>query len=171
MFEIRCRLARTFLAPALSAALLAASQAAAAGEDAPRQIIGPVAVDIVKVRDGDTVEVDAHIWPQQTVRVAVRLRGVDAPEMRGGCESERRAALAARDRLSVLLAGGSVTVSEVEGDKYFGRVLAVLSAKGEPDVAATLLGEGLVVAYGGKARRDWCTEPQGLTGLVKRLGG
>lgn len=129
---------------------------AAAGDDAGAAIAGPIAVDVVKVRDGDTVEVEAHIWPQQTVRVAVRLRGIDAPELRAKCGGEKTAALAAKARLAALLATGGVTLSNVSGDKYFGRVLAEMSAGGEPDVGRRLLREGLVVPYGGKARRDWC---------------
>lgn len=119
-------------------------------------ISGPIAAEVVKVRDGDTVEVSAHIWPQQTVAVAVRLRGIDAPEISGKCAAEKQAAQAARVRLSELLAGGGVTLANVSGDKYFGRVLAEMSAQGTADVGAILLQEGLVAPYGGSKRRDWC---------------
>lgn len=108
------------------------------------------------MRDGDTVEVEAHIWPQQTVRVAVRLRGIDAPELKAKCQGEKTAALAARDRLGALLAGGKVRLLNVSGDKYFGRVLAEMSAEGEADIGKALLEEGLVVPYSGARRRDWC---------------
>ena len=128
----------------------------AAAVSAERGIAGPVAADVIKVRDGDTVEVDAHIWPQQTVRVAVRLRGIDAPELRAHCPSEKTAALAAKTRLAALLAPGGVTLTNISGDKYFGRVLAEISAAGGADIGRILLHEGLVVSYGGKARRNWC---------------
>ena len=141
------------LLPSL-ALLLAASTTGRAREDA---ISGPITAEVVKVRDGDTVEVTAHIWPQQTVAVAVRLRGIDAPEMSGKCDAEKQAAGAAKARLSALLAGGAVTISNVSGDKYFGRVLAEMSAAGHADVGAVLLRERLVAPYQGKARRDWCT--------------
>lgn len=127
--------------------------------DDDRTITGPVSAEVIKVRDGDTLEVEAHIWPQQTVKVAVRLRGIDAPELRAKCEGEKAAALAARDRLTALIGAGLVALHDVSGDKYFGRVLARVSALQEADVGARLLREGLVVPYGGKARRDWCTDP------------
>ena len=141
---------RAFLALSF---LLAAVSAGVAREAA---ISGPIAAEVVKVRDGDTVEVTAHIWPQQTVAVAVRLRGIDAPEISGKCPAEKEAAQVARARLVALLAGGTVTLANVSGDKYFGRVLAEMSAAGKDDVGAILLREGLVAPYGGKARRDWC---------------
>jgi endonuclease YncB( thermonuclease family) len=136
----------------LALALVAPGTALAAEGD----IAGPVAADVVKVRDGDTIEVEAHIWPQQFVRVAVRLRGIDAPELKARCDAEKTAALAAKARLTVLLAPGGVTLTKISGDKYFGRVLAEISAADGADIAATLLREGLVVPYRGAARRDWC---------------
>ncbi|WAP70646.1 hypothetical protein [Jiella pelagia] len=75
--------------------------AAEAGELAyQREIAGPVAANVVKVRDGDTVEVEAFVWPMQSVHVAVRLRGIDAPEKRGKCEAEKAAAARATARLT-----------------------------------------------------------------------
>ncbi|GGD01792.1 thermonuclease family protein [Aureimonas glaciei] len=144
--------------------VLAATGAVHAAE---RDIAGPVAADVVKVRDGDTIEVEAHIWPQQFVRVAVRLRGIDAPELKARCDAEKTAALAAKARLTALLAPGGVTLTRISGDKYFGRVLAEISAQNGADIAATLLREGLVVPYRGAARRDWCAGvalPQGAAG-------
>ncbi|KQT42906.1 nuclease [Aureimonas sp. Leaf454] len=139
----------------LFATLLGATSGLRADEVGER-IAGPVAATILKVRDGDTVEVEAFIWPQQVVRVAVRLRGIDAPELKAKCEGEKTAALAARDRLIELVAGGDVALSDVAGDKYFGRVLARLSAGAESDLSKRLLEEGLVAPYDGGRRRDWC---------------
>lgn len=134
-------------------ALLAPANARA---DDGHRIAGPVAADIVKVRDGDTIEVEAHIWPGQVAEVAVRLRGIDAPELKAKCEREKRAALAARDRLTSLAGTDGVQLLDVSGDKYFGRVLARVAAGDEPDLAQRLLAEGLVAPYDGGRRRDWC---------------
>ena len=137
--------------------------ALAAEDDAPpREIAGPVAARVIKVRDGDTVEVEAYIWPQQSVTVAVRLRNVDAPELKGQCEAERASALQARERFAALVGEGPVELRRISGDKYFGRVLADLASATEPDIARRLLREGLVDAYDGGRRRDWCTAVGGL---------
>ncbi len=140
-------------------ALLLAIPAGAAhadDDDYPRAISGPVEARVLKVRDGDTVEVEAFVWPMQAVQVAVRLKGIDAPEKRGRCEAEKAAAEIARDRLVALIGSGNVTLTGISGDKYFGRVLATLSVPGQPDLGRVLLREGLVVRYEGGKRRDWC---------------
>lgn len=136
--------------------LLATIAPPAGAGDAPREIAGPIEARVIKVRDGDTVEVAAFVWPQQTIEIAVRLRGIDAPELRGACDAERKAAVAARDRLRDLLSSGTVQLHAVAGDKYFGRVLAALSTDGHSDVATTLIAEGLVDPYDGGRRHDWC---------------
>lgn len=120
------------------------------------RIEGPVTAGVVNVRDGDTIEVEAHIWPGQVARVAVRLRGIDAPELKAKCEAEKTAALAAKDRLTQLVGSQGVRLFDVSGDKYFGRVLAKVSGGETPDLAKRLLSEGLVATYDGGRRRDWC---------------
>lgn len=55
-----------------------------------QEIPGPVPAEILHIVDGDTVGVRAHTWPGQYVEIRVRLRGVDAPEIRRvACEAER----------------------------------------------------------------------------------
>ncbi|WP_427025094.1 thermonuclease family protein [Aureimonas ureilytica] len=135
---------------------LAPAFAAEESPPPPREIDGPIMARVIKVRDGDTVEVEAYIWPLQAVTVAVRLRGVDAPELKGQCEAERATAREARDRLKALIGDGPVHLRRVSGDKYFGRVLADLATETEPDLGQRLLREGLVDAYDGGRRRNWC---------------
>jgi len=152
----------TVLRLALALSLLAGAASAAPDDDLPpREIVGPVEARVLKVRDGDTVEVEAYVWPLQTVTVAVRLRNVDAPELRGKCEEEKAAARRARERLAELVGEGSVTIRHISGDKYFGRVLAEMGSAAAPDLGAVLLREGLVDAYDGGRRRDWCAPAVG----------
>ncbi|MBB3951003.1 thermonuclease family protein [Aureimonas jatrophae] len=147
---------RPLLALVLVLTALAPAARAADDPSPPREIAGPVEARVVRVRDGDTVEVEAFVWPMQSVSVAVRLRNVDAPELRAKCDSERRSAEAARERFRQLVGQGPVFLSQVSGDKYFGRVLARLGTRDTPDIGAVLLREGLVDAYDGGRRRDWC---------------
>ena len=122
----------------------------------PKAIAGPVQARVTKVRDGDTVEVEAYVWPMQAVHVAVRLKGVDAPEHRGKCAAEKRAADVATARLTALLGDGTVSLFDVSGGKYYGRVLARISTAYDKDLSKTLLKEGLVAPYSGGKRRNWC---------------
>ena len=40
--------------------------------------------------DGDTVYVEAAIWPNMTWTGGIRVLGVDTPEIRGRCELEKK---------------------------------------------------------------------------------
>ena len=117
---------------------------------------GPYSAVVERVVDGDTLAVRVRIWVGQDVGVLVRLRGIDAPELRGRCDSETRRAGEAAMALGRLVAEVTVRLSQVEGDKYFGRVVAdVTTASGE-DVADMLLADGFARAYDGGARAQWC---------------
>jgi endonuclease YncB( thermonuclease family) len=109
------------------------------------------------VLDGDTFEARVRVWPGMDITTKVRLRGIDAPEMRARCAEERIKAEAARDALSSLLARGQVGISGVGLDKYGGRVLAEASARQTANVAGALLAGGHVRRYGGGRRESWCS--------------
>ncbi len=119
-------------------------------------VAGPIAADVTSVVDGDTLKVDARIWPGQVIRVSVRIRGVDAPELRGRCAEERAAALRAREVLLRFVADGQVSLVEISGDKYFGRVIADLVTPDGRHASDVLLGGGHARAYSGRTRSSWC---------------
>jgi endonuclease YncB( thermonuclease family) len=134
---------------------------AAAGEATPlvkarAPLAGVYRAQILNVVDGDTVEARIHVWMGQEVVARVRLRDIDAPEIGGACGQERDRAVAARDRLSALLSGSSVTLADIGPDKYFGRVVARVLDAGGGDVGQALLSEGLARPYKGGRREAWC---------------
>jgi len=71
------------------------------------------------------------------------------------CPRERIAAAEARDALAALLDGQPVTISNIGGDKYYGRVLADVET-GEGAVAPIMLSRSLVRHYSGGRRRPYC---------------
>jgi endonuclease YncB( thermonuclease family) len=111
---------------------------------------------VLYINDGDTFEARVRIWPGMEVTTKVRLRAVDAPEMKYRCEDERVKAAAARDALAVMLRQGSVTITNVGQDKYGGRVDADVATAGTANVADALLAKGLVRSYDGGRRESWC---------------
>lgn len=116
-------------------------------------IEGPVSATVIKVIDGDTLLVRAMPWPQHSVDVYVRLRGIDAPELKARCETERFAARTARRVLGEKVPEASeVRLSRISGDKYFGRVLADVHLEDGSDPAEDLLAGGYVRHYGGGKR-------------------
>jgi hypothetical protein len=46
---------------------------------------GPVNAELLRVIDGDTIEVRARIWLGLDLTTRVRLSGIDAPELDGAC--------------------------------------------------------------------------------------
>jgi endonuclease YncB( thermonuclease family) len=112
--------------------------------------------EVLRVIDGDTFEARVRIWPGMDVTTKVRLRGIDAPEMRARCEDERVKAIAAREALQNILDQGSIGISGVGQDKYGGRVDADVSTAGTPDVSAALLEAGFARRYFGGRRESWC---------------
>ena len=154
-------------AAGLTAGALVAPVGVSRGDDAvasiqPRQPPAPSALrgghpaELLRVIDGDTFEARVRIWPGMDVTTKIRLRGIDAPELRASCEDERVKAIAAREALLRILNEGSVGISGVAQDKYGGRVDADVSTARTPDVAAAMLDGGLARSYFGGRRAGWC---------------
>jgi endonuclease YncB( thermonuclease family) len=100
---------------------------------------GPYEAEVVRIIDGDTVSVRVAVWPGLVAEYAVRIRGIDAPEIfRPGCAEERIWGENARDvaeRLYLRLPEARVARGEpapafrlrnVQYDAFSGRVVADL---------------------------------------------
>ncbi len=112
--------------------------------------------EVLRVIDGDTFEARVRVWPGLDITTKVRLRGIDAPELKARCPAERAMAEAARDALRDMLAAGGVSVSVVVPDKYGGRVDADAGTRAVANVSAALLANGHGRRYGGGRRLPWC---------------
>ncbi len=75
-----------------------------------------VPIEILRVIDGDTIEVRARIWLDQFLVTRVRLRDIDAPESTGRCPAEVAMAEAARRHLSALAGSGQAYLADVGRD-------------------------------------------------------
>ena len=117
---------------------------------------GPVPARVMRVIDGDTIVVRARIWLGQDIEIQVRFDGVDAPEMNGKCENERRLAIKARDFIVSLTAGGIVVLRQIHYGKYAGRVVARVLSPDDKDFSKALLQAGLGRLYNGRRRASWC---------------
>ena len=129
---------------------------------------GPVPATVIEVMDGDTVKVRARIWLGQDLSTRVRLAGIDAPELNGGCARERALAERARAFLAGYLAaadGGPVEVRlfEVRYGKYARRVVARMETAEAIDLGAALIAAGLAQPYDGGRRPTWCDESMDIT--------
>ena len=131
----------------ISAMCVALASAALASEQR-------VPATVLSVYDGDTITVEARIWPGMTWKGRVRVRGVDTPEIRGKCAAEKAAAIAARDFVRDAV-GDAVILAGVEHGKYAGRVVADVVLADGRNLAAVLIAAGYAPYEGGR-RRGWC---------------
>lgn len=114
------------------------------------------AVDVIRTIDGDTFEARVHLPPDLALTTRVRLRGIDAPELKASCQQELQMAEAATNALRALLAEGGVTIFNVGPDKYAGRVVADAATRRTASVSSAMLAAGHARSYGGGHRSGWC---------------
>ena len=142
-------------------ALLILTGAAAAQED----VANPYALyyaEVVRVIDGDTLDLRVDLWPGLQAIYAVRVRGIDAPELRrAGCEEQRIWAEEAKAQVAKLYDIGSrIKLENVEYDAYSGPVVADVR-RGRSDrwifLADEVVERGLAVAWTpDMADVPWC---------------
>ena len=119
---------------------------------------GPYRATDPRVIDGDTIEITVHVWPGISIRTALRLDGVDAPEITAATACERALAAAARDGVVRMIAGAPLAADAIAPDKYGGRMRGRLIA-GDIDIAAALLRAGHARPYTA-APIPWCSDAQ-----------
>ena len=111
-------------------------------------------VKILKVVDGDTVDVDIDlgfgVWLRNE---RVRIMGIDTPESRTSDKVEKVFGLAAKARLISLLGVDAILETQVhKGENMkgkFGRILGNFTTMNGEHCADVLLREGHAVAYSG----------------------
>ena len=95
--------------------------------------------------DGDTGWENGEKW---------RIAGIDTPELsQPACAAEKRVALAARDRMRSLMAGG-YSLSGRDSDRYGRRLVTVTLADGR-DAGEVLVAEGLSQRWPNRGN-PWC---------------
>jgi len=107
--------------------------------------------------DGDTIRFDIPgVHPLLGKNIPVRVRGVDAPEIRARCPEEKALAQRAKAMVRERLSNATrIILMEVGRDKYF-RIVAKVVADGM-DVGEMLIDAGLAVPYdGGRKLTGWC---------------
>jgi endonuclease YncB( thermonuclease family) len=115
-------------------------------------------VDVIRTIDGDTFEARVHLLPGLEMTTRVRLRGIDAPELKASCPQELRMAEAAGVALRGLLDEGGVSIYHIGPDKYNGRVVADAATRRTESVSAALLAAGHARSYNGGHRSGWCAD-------------
>ncbi len=112
--------------------------------------------EVINVYDGDTFRVNIDEFPPIIgENIAIRILGIDTPEIKGNCQQERQLAIKARDFTRKYLNSGSViSLTDLKRDKYF-RILANVYIDGK-NLGDALLMQNLAVVYLGKKKFNWC---------------
>jgi endonuclease YncB( thermonuclease family) len=126
---------------------------AAAAKDS---LAGPLRAEVIRVIDGDTLDVRAHIWIGQHIETRVRLNQIDTPELRGKCPAEKKRAQEAKQALIGLTQTHYVVLKNIQYGKYAGRVLADVETLTGNNLSALLIEKGLAKPYDGGKRSNWC---------------
>ena len=111
---------------------------------------------VISVYDGDTFRVDIDsLSPIVGKNIAIRLEGVDTPEIRGQCQYENDLALLARDFVRDKLRNAKeIKLNDIQRGKYF-RVVAKVFIDGV-SLEKELLEKELAYRYNGGKKTSWC---------------
>lgn len=110
--------------------------------------------EIVKVRDGDTFVINVKNIPDVFgEEIAVRIRGIDTPELNDERDEIQKISIQAKEELERLLySGEKVVLYDLGRDKYF-RLLASVKV-GDIDIAEYMIERGLAKEYDG-GKKVW----------------
>lgn len=126
--------------------------------DAPREQILRYRAEYLNNYDGDSVTLLIHAWvePPVYVEAKVRLLGIDTPEIRGKCDTEKALAAEAKTFVTEALIEAKYIYVDVVGRGKYGRLLVVLTYD-NTNLATELVELGYARIYE-KRRAGWCGE-------------
>ncbi len=119
-------------------------------------INGPIKAHVLKVIDGDTLFVEAHIWLDQSVKTFIRINGIDTAEKKAKCAYEKKMANKATDFVKKHVDQKEVFLHNIHYGKYAGRVVADVYTSDNEKLSDLLYSQDLARHYTGGKRASWC---------------
>ena len=114
---------------------------------------------ILRVIDGDTVEIEAPYLPAPLKpKLSIRVFGVDTPEkgFRGQCDKEKQLGAEATEFTKKLVKeANKIEIEIMKWDKFGGRVLGDVIIDGA-SLTALLISNGYAREYYGDKKQSWC---------------
>ena len=112
--------------------------------------------EVVKIVDGDTIDILIDLGFGLTKKERVRLAGIDTPESRTTNLEEKEMGLQAKDALTGMLESAEEIKVKTEKDGKFGRMLGWLWADDDmTSLNHQLVNDGYAWAYdGGSKEKD-----------------
>ena len=111
---------------------------------------------VTSIYDGDTFRADIKGYPPIVgKRMAIRINGIDTPELKAHCKKEKILARAAKKvTVNLLRSAHIIELRNIKRGKYF-RLIADVYADGK-SIAKELMRRHLAVPYYGGHKVDWC---------------
>ena len=111
---------------------------------------------VISIYDGDTLRVNIDSFPDIIGKnIRIRLKGIDAPEIKGKCQREIDLAIMARDYLrNAINQSSQIELRNIQRGKYF-RIVGELYIDGE-NMSNNLIRRKLAYHYNGGKKRSWC---------------
>ena len=111
---------------------------------------------VISIYDGDTLRANIDSFPDIVGKnIRIRIKGIDAPEIKGKCQKEIDLAIMARDYLrNAINQSSQIELRNIERGKYF-RIIGDLYIDGE-NISKGLIKEKLAYIYHGGKQRSWC---------------
>ena len=111
---------------------------------------------VISIYDGDTLRVNIDSFPDIVGKnIRIRIKGIDAPEIKGKCQKEIDLAIMARDYLrNAINQSSQIELRNIERGKYF-RIVGELYIDGE-NISNNLIKRKLAYYYNGRKKRSWC---------------
>ena len=117
----------------------------------------PISAHATRVIDGDSIVITAHLWLNLYQETVLRLAHVDAPEIRGKCDAEKTKAEEAKQFVRSWIEGSdTLTIHDIQQDKFGGRVVGRIVNERNQDLGQLLLANMLARPYEGASRDSWC---------------
>lgn len=121
---------------------------------------------IVKVVDGDTVDVEIDLGFSLTKKERIRLAGIDTPETRTRDEEEKKLGIDAKEYLSMRLESSKNLIVKTEKDGKYGRMLGWLFDDDNRSINRDMVDLGYAWSYGGSTKDKNLKELKEKRGLA-----
>jgi endonuclease YncB( thermonuclease family) len=121
------------------------------------QYSNAIVKEVTSIYDGDTFRANIKGYPPIVGhRMAIRVKGIDTPEIRGKCKIEKVLARKAKQQTVLMLRGAKfIELKNISRGKYFRLVADVYVDN--VSLAEILINSKLAVKYdGGRKTKDWC---------------
>jgi len=112
-------------------------------------------MELLKIVDGDTVDVRLDLGFQIYHDIRVRMNGINTPESRTTDLKEKYLGYQAKDLTKQFLESSEVIILKIDGFGKYGRALGDFSNEKGERLNQQLIDAGLALEYHGEGRSTW----------------